>query len=99
MNTAASYRIGLIRRPHPWDISGRTKAIEVAVDEGNTDALLSFAEYLAEEGELGDVAELSLEMTVRQLVELQITNASGRASLRTWARMLAEEQCAEGIAE
>ncbi len=92
MNSIAPRLPVLLRPATPADIDERAKRAIESVEDGNSDALLSFAEHLAEEGELGNVANISLDMTVGQLVEKQITTRDGMAELKAWARGLAEEQ-------
>jgi len=92
MNSIVPLPPVMLRPATPSDIERRTERAIEAVEDGNENALLAFAEHLAEEGELGNVADLGLDMTVRQLVERQITTRDGRAALKAWARGLAEEQ-------
>ncbi|MAX33701.1 MAG: hypothetical protein CME72_11635 [Halomonadaceae bacterium] len=66
-----------------------------AVQDGNSDAVQSFAEHLAEEGLLGaGSAELPIELTVGHLVERYIQTADGIAELKAWAMAVAEEPAA-----
>lgn len=93
------HAIGVSRRATHRDITQRTEAAIEAVTDNNPEALLAFAEHLLEEGLLGyGLEELTLDMTVKQLVIEYAATTDGKAEVRAWARGLAEEQCEQGIA-
>lgn len=94
-----NYTIGVSRRATRRDIEERTESAIEAIDDHNFEALLAFAEHLLEEGLLGcGLEELTLDMTVKQLVTEYAATADGKAEVKAWARGLAEEQCEHGIA-
>lgn len=82
----------MTRRATEYDVQKRADAHLEALEDGSEYARLAFAEYLAEEGALGDVPDLGLDMTVRHLATLKLTLPNGRAAAKAWARELAEEQ-------
>ncbi|WP_043530421.1 hypothetical protein [Litchfieldella xinjiangensis] len=83
----------LIVRGRPFDTTQRTKEIIEAVDDGNADAKLSFAEHVRDEGLLGTWYDnLALTTTIAQLIEHYLTTDDGRAELRAWAQQVAEDQ-------
>ncbi len=93
------YAIGVSRRATHRDITERTEAAIEAIEEHSPEALTAFAEHLLEEGLLGmGIEELTLDMTVKQLVTEYAATTDGKAEVRAWARGLAEEQCEHGIA-
>ena len=95
----SDYTIGVSRRATHRDIEERTEAAIEAIDDHNPEALLAFAEHLLEEGLLGmGIEEMTLDMTVKQLVTEYAATTDGQAEVRAWARELAEEQCEHGIA-
>ncbi|MCL7941183.1 hypothetical protein M8009_12895 [Halomonas sp. ATCH28] len=94
-----SYTIGMSRPATRRDITERAEAAIEAVEERNPEALLAFAEHAIDEGLLGyGIEELSLGLTVEQLVRQYASTTDGKAEVRAWARQLAEAQCEDGIA-
>jgi len=96
---STDYTVGVLRRATHRDIEQRTELAIEAIEERNEDALLAFAEHLLEEGLLGcGLEELTLDMTVKQLVSEYAATTDGQAEVMAWARELSEEQCEHGIA-
>ena len=60
------------------------------VQERDDDLTLEFADYLATEGKLGVFPNLTLDMTVRQIVDKYIESPMGREALKDWAQERAE---------
>lgn len=85
-------------RGRPFDVSERAAEIVQAVDDGNADAMLSFAEHVRDEGLLGGWYEsLTLGATVAQMIEHFVTTDDGRAELKAWAKQVAEDQLEEAL--
>lgn len=85
-------------RGRPFDVSARAAEIVEAVDDGNPDALLSFATHVRDEGLLGCwYDDLTLGTTVAQMIERYIQTDDGRAELRAWAKQVAEDQLEEAL--
>lgn len=86
MPTAIDYRHALSpRAQRPYD----------AVQDGNPDAIAGFAEHLVEEGLLGAGAgEMTLDLSVAQMVERYIQSRAGIAELKAWAMAVADESAA-----
>lgn len=90
--------INIPTRGQPFDVAKRATEIVEAIDDGNPDALLSFAEHVRDEGLLGSWYDtLTLGTTVTQMVEHYITTDDGRAELKAWARQVAEDQLEEAL--
>jgi hypothetical protein len=61
--------------------------------DGKDEIVGEFAEWLADEGGLGAYpAGMTLDMTVRQLVERYIETSLGREALKDWAQLRAEDE-------
>lgn len=61
--------------------------------EQDEEMVEDFAEWLAQHGKLGACTlGITLDMTVRQLVERYVATALGREALKDWAQELAEAE-------
>lgn len=78
-------------------ISGRAEQIADAVREGKPASTAAFAQYLAEQGELGNgVDEFIADMTVAQMVEAYLKSSiSAQREMVAWAKVVAEDEQAE----
>ena len=72
---------------HPKRVlSHREQRAYDAVEEGSLDAVTDFAQHLVEEGLLGaGCDEISINLTVGQMVERYIQTRDGTAELKAWA--------------
>ncbi len=90
--------INIPTRGRPFDVAARAAEIVQAVDDCNSDAMLSFAEHIRDEGLLGCwYDDLALGTTVAQMIERYIQTDDGRAELKAWARQVAEDQFEEAM--
>ncbi len=93
------YTVGVHRRATGRDIEKHTEASVEAVEGRNPEAQLAFAEHLIDQGLLGyGLEELTLELSLREMVARYAETKDGQAELRAWAQALAEEQLEAGIA-